>query len=272
MIDTRQNSLERMDMEFQLEPGWSMLPIKGATGETYVGINEENRIFIKRNTTPMLAALSKEGITPKLVWTKRTGSGDILTAQEWLEGRMLTEDEIGCRNDVIDVLYHLHHSKSLKAMLKRMDGQLKGSQELLWELEENLPQDMLENIFLKKVYHYLQIAVPTFRRKDATVVHGDVNHRNWLVCRNYLYLVDWDSVMFADAALDIGTILGQYVPLSMWSNWLLTYGIQASDENLEKIHWYASLSAMNEIKRLLLQGQTQQSREVILQLKRFFSG
>ncbi|MHC5247340.1 phosphotransferase family protein [Enterococcus sp. LJL90] len=259
-------------MEFQLEPGWSMLPIKGATGETYVGINQENRIFIKRNTTPMLAALSKEGITPKLVWTKRTGSGDVLTAQEWLDGHMLSAEEIGARNDVIDVLYHLHQSKSLKSMLKKIGGQVKSSQELLWEFEEELPAVFYTNPFLKQVKSYLEQNIPAFRRKDITVVHGDVNHRNWLVCRNYLYLVDWDSVMFSDAALDIGTILGQYVPFTKWTQWLLTYGLQANDENLEKIHWYASLSAMNEIKRLVLQGQEQRSREVILQLKRFFSG
>lgn len=68
--------------------------------------------------------LSREGITPKLVWTKRTGNGDTLTAQEWLEGRLLTPNEIGQRNDVIDVLYHLHHSNSLKTMLTRIGGRV----------------------------------------------------------------------------------------------------------------------------------------------------
>ena len=84
--------------------------------KTYIGMRDEDKVFIKRNTTPMLAALSREGITPKLVWTKRTGNGDTLTAQEWLEGRLLTPNEIGQRNDVIDVLYHLHHSNSLKTI------------------------------------------------------------------------------------------------------------------------------------------------------------
>ncbi len=78
---------------------------KGDTGKTYIGMRDEDKVFIKRNTTPMLAALSREGITPKLVWTKRMGNGDTLTAQEWLEGRLLTPNEIGQRNDVIDVLY-----------------------------------------------------------------------------------------------------------------------------------------------------------------------
>lgn len=53
-----------------------------------------------------------------MIWTKRTANGDVLTAQEWLEGRLLHADEIGKRNDVIDVLYQLHHSNLLKDMLK----------------------------------------------------------------------------------------------------------------------------------------------------------
>lgn len=56
-------------MEFQLDQEWRLRPIKGDTGKTYIGMRDEDKVFIKRNTTPMLAALSREGITPKLVWT-----------------------------------------------------------------------------------------------------------------------------------------------------------------------------------------------------------
>ena len=109
-------------MEIRVDNEWRMQPLKGDTGKAFVGMRAKEKVFIKRNTTPMLAALSKEGIAPKLVWTKRTGSGDVLTAQEWLDGRILQADEIGKRNDVIDVLYHLHHSPSLKSMLQKTGG------------------------------------------------------------------------------------------------------------------------------------------------------
>ncbi len=32
--------------------------------------------------------------------------------------------------------------------------------------------------------------------------------------------------MFADPAGDIATILGNYVPLSSWNQWLISYGIR----------------------------------------------
>ena len=49
-------------MEFQLDQEWRLRPIKGDTGKTYIGMRDEDKVFIKRNTTPMLAALSREGI------------------------------------------------------------------------------------------------------------------------------------------------------------------------------------------------------------------
>ena len=47
-------------MEFQLDKDWRLQPIKGATGQTYMGIKKQ-KVFIKRNTSPLLAALSKKG-------------------------------------------------------------------------------------------------------------------------------------------------------------------------------------------------------------------
>lgn len=257
-------------MELRLDSGWKIQPIKGDTGKTYYGFNAEEKVFIKRNTTPMLAALSREGITPKLVWTKRMGNGDVLTAQEWLEGRILAPDEIGERNDVIDVLYHLHHSASLKNMLEKMGGETYTPQKMLQEYRLNLPQHLQENPFLVLVYQYLIQHIPTFQREEKTVVHGDVNCRNWLVCNHYLYLVDWDSVMFSDPFVDIGSILGHYVPISNWEQWLISYGIHPTGDVLEKTYWYAILSMLQEIKKYDLKGEYQKMNQEIVQLKRIY--
>lgn len=259
-------------MDTRFDNDWYLQPIKGDTGKAYIGKKADNKVFIKRNTTPMLAALSKEGITPKLVWTKRTGNGDTLSAQEWLEGRLLTPEEMGRRNDVIDVLYHLHHSYSLQDILTKVGGQTMTPKKLLNTYLEQLPHELLTHPFLQLVHTYIQTHIPHFNIEDKTVVHGDVNYRNWLVCQNYLYLVDWDSIMFADAAYDIGTILGHYLPVSSWSHWLMSYGIHPDEEALEKIYWYALLSVLQEVKKYFLRGATKEMNEEILQLKRIYSG
>ena len=75
------------NMEQNMDAGWELHPIGGDTGQAYMAVRAQERVFLKRNSSPFLAALSGEGIAPKLMWTKRSGNGDILTAQEWLNGR-----------------------------------------------------------------------------------------------------------------------------------------------------------------------------------------
>lgn len=149
-------------MDIRLDQDWRMRPIKGDTGKAYIGLKDNDKVFIKRNTTPMLAALSKEGIAPKLVWTKRTGNGDTLSAQEWLDGRVLDPDEIGQRNDVIDVLYHLHHSKTLAQMLSKIGGQVRSPEQMLMDYQDQLPSAVAQNGFIHLVTEYLKANIPAF--------------------------------------------------------------------------------------------------------------
>ena len=52
---------------------------------------------MKMNTTPILAALAKEQIAPQLLWAKRLGNGDMMSAQEWLDGRILTKHDMNSK-------------------------------------------------------------------------------------------------------------------------------------------------------------------------------
>ena len=135
---------------------------------------------------------------------------------------------------------------------------------------EKLPKEIAQNSFLQMVIRYLHEHIPLFDVRDACVVHGDVNYKNWIVCQNYLYLVDWDSIMFADPAVDIATILGSYVPVASWSAWLLSYGIEPESDYMEKIYWYALLSILQEIKKNVLKSDYRQTNREIIQLKRLY--
>ncbi|BAL61617.1 phosphotransferase family protein [Melissococcus plutonius] len=257
-------------MEFQLDNEWQLQPIKGATGQAYMGTRATEKVFIKRNTSPLLAALSKEGIAPKLVWTKRTVNGDVLTAQEWLDGRLLKTDEIGQRNDVIDVLYHLHHSYMLKEMLRKIGGQIVTPQVMLDNYRKLLPKGLKNNSYLLKIIHYLEENLPDYSTDDYRVVHGDVNYRNWLLSNNYLYLVDWDSVMLADPAVDLGMILGHHVSQANWNQWLLAYGLRPTDKVMKRVYWYVLFSFLQEIFHHYKIGERKETNMEILQLKKIF--
>ena len=47
----------------------SLTPLKGNSGKAYMGTYPNgDRVFVKMNTTPILAALAKEQIAPQLLW------------------------------------------------------------------------------------------------------------------------------------------------------------------------------------------------------------
>lgn len=76
---------------------WHISPAGGATGDAYFATHNDQKLFLKRNTSPFLAVLSAEGIVPKLVWTKRMENGDVITARHWLSGRELKPKDMNDR-------------------------------------------------------------------------------------------------------------------------------------------------------------------------------
>ena len=81
-----------MEQFYQL--GWTLDSAGGASGEAYMAEQDGQKLFLKRNSNPFIAALSAEGIVPKLVWTKRIETGEVVTAQHWKNGRELTPSEM----------------------------------------------------------------------------------------------------------------------------------------------------------------------------------
>ena len=100
--------------------GWTLDSAGGASGEAYMAEQDGQKLFLKRNSNPFIAALSAEGIVPKLVWTKRIETGEVVTAQHWKNGRELNEDEMN-QTRVAELLHKIHGSRPLLTMLKRME-------------------------------------------------------------------------------------------------------------------------------------------------------
>lgn len=235
-----------MDLEYN--SGWKLHPIGGDTGQAYMGTKAEEKLFVKRNSSPFLAALSVEGITPKLIWTKRIGNGDVLTAQEWLNGRALKKDEMSSL-DVAELLSRIHNSNNLRRMLARVGGQEIRPTDFLDSYSRNLPDDLYSHSFLNKVYYYLSKTIPNVDETQLRVCHGDIYRKNWLLSdENRLYLVDWDSAMLCDPAMDLGVLLCQYVEREQWTGWLTHYGLELTDELIQKMTWYAAMNYLAQIK------------------------
>ncbi|RYG71541.1 phosphotransferase [Lentibacillus lipolyticus] len=225
---------------------WNITPAGGLTGDAYIAEKNEQRLFLKRNSSPFLAVLSAVGIVPKLVWTKRMENGDVITAQEWLEGRELEPEEMQ-HYRVAALLRKIHQSSELLHMLMRLGKKPVTSDERFAEITSRLQKNGLIDLYeeIRDGIDYLRRLLPVTRNQQKVVCHCDLNHHNIILTDNgQLYLVDWDNAMIADPAMDFGFVLKWYIPQEDWNDWLHRYGVTRDSQLLERIHWYLIMDAL----------------------------
>jgi thiamine kinase-like enzyme len=228
---------------------WEIVPAGGATGEAFFAQHEENKYFLKRNTSPFLASLSAEGIVPKLVWTKRLETGDVFTAQQWLNGRELQPAEMNTEK-VARLLRKIHTSEVLLSMLKRLGKTPLKVSNALQSLLSELDEDVLQDKIVQDSVKFLEKNIHRVHHEDKVVCHCDVNHNNWLLGENnQLYLIDWDGAIVGDPAIDIGELLYWYIPREDWEKWLHLYGIELNDSLFLRMKWYVIRETLSTIQR-----------------------
>ncbi|OLO40199.1 phosphotransferase [Alkalihalophilus pseudofirmus] len=239
MVEKHINSKLRVKwLGIFLGDDWHVTPAGGATGEAYIAQQGDQKLFLKRNSSPFLAVLSAEGIVPKLLWTKRLESGDVITAQRWVNGRELKSYEMNGTN-VAQLLGKIHRSSELLDMFKRIGNSPLTPNIIIENLQKKLSSLQSYDEVLEHGLIYL------FKKKDKVdhpkfvVCHTDVNHNNWILSESgELYLIDWDGATVADPALDLGLLLYLYIPELQWDSWLNQYGITLSNDLQLRMHWY----------------------------------
>ncbi|MBS4191682.1 phosphotransferase family protein [Bacillus sp. FJAT-49705] len=235
-------------MKHLLGQEWEIVPAGGATGEAFFAKHEEQKLFLKRNSSPFLAVLSAEGIVPKLVWTKRLENGDVITAQQWLNGRELNHTEMN-NVRVAKLLKKIHSSKPLLGMLKRLGKSPLSPEMLLRIIEEQLDGDLKQDKTVIHSIEFLRKEILNIRCDEKTVCHCDVNHNNWLLTENnQLYLIDWDGAIIGDPAIDLGSILYWYIPKNEWSDWVERYGRTLTKDLILRMKWYVIALTLNSIQ------------------------
>ncbi|WP_249310262.1 phosphotransferase family protein [Bacillus sp. FJAT-49736] len=231
-------------MEHILGHGWEITPAGGATGEAFFAKHQEQKLFLKRNSSPFLAVLSAEGIVPKLVWTKRMENGDVITAQAWLNGRELKPEEMS-QERVAKLLKKIHDSTPLVSMLQRLGKASFEPGKMLLELESSIDHEIIQLPNASAAMRFLKSELNNVKNTEFVVCHSDINHNNWLLSDDdELYLIDWDGPVIADPALDIGMLLYLYIPRENWSQWLDQYGIDFTDNLLLRMKWHVIRQAL----------------------------
>lgn len=234
-------------MDFDLDPGWSLEPVGGTTGGAYLGVHAHEKYFLKRNASPFLAALSVTGITPKLIWTKRISTGDVLTAQEWLNGQTLTRAQMNSPR-VAQLLAKVHESALLRRMLVKVNGVVMTAAMVRERTLLRLPAELRNHALVQTAIAALAVAPAAPSR--LTVLHGDLNHKNWLLSdTDRLYLVDWDQAALGDRAFDLASVLVPYVPTAEWGTWLAAYGLPFDADLAARLRWYGVVNLLGELAR-----------------------
>ena len=251
------------------EENWELEPIAGATGNTFYGTLDHQEIFLKRNSSPLLAAVAKEEIAPKLLWSRRDYNGDTLSAQEWIKGGVLSADMMQTRK-INDVLQKLHASDSLVASFKKMGNHEYSPYKLLENCLHDKQAYLDADKYLNEIVNQMKQTYPLFDETKAVVVHGDVNHKNWIRDNNdRIYLVDWETAMLADELVDVSYILSHYIDKKDWEDWLVYSGYEINSNLMSSVKWYGQLSFLKQIVHHLDDGDSYRVNREIYGLKKF---
>lgn len=248
---------------------WELTPAGGLTGDAYIATKENRKLFIKRNSSPFLAVLSAVGIVPKLIWTKRMENGDVVTAQEWLEGRDLTPKDMQS-SQVSDLLKKIHQSPELVHMLMRLGKKPVTSDDRLEDIKRRLHRRGLMNQYedISIALEYLVKLLPATRNQQLVVCHCDLNHNNLLMSNSgEIFIVDWDNATIADPVTDFGYLLKWYIPQEEWDDWLKNYGLIRHDYLYERMYWYLLLDTLDYISWHREREELNKVEERLLSLK-----
>ncbi|NMA90981.1 MAG: phosphotransferase family protein [Amphibacillus sp.] len=236
-------------MQHVLGKDWVIKSAGGSSGEAYYAQSKQKRIFLKRNSSPFLAVLSAQGIVPKLIWTKRLENGDVITAQEWHDGREM-QPEVIHHPKVAELLGRIHHSAELLDMLTRMGKKPLRPTTLYREIEQTVLENDRTNsdLIINDALAWMRAQLSKLIHIKPVVCHGDLNHNNWLITnKGQLYLIDWDNAAIGDPAIDLAMLFSTYVENKEWDMWLMNYGVKSNRSLYLRIHWYMLYQVIREI-------------------------
>ncbi|MFV0556903.1 MAG: phosphotransferase [Lactovum sp.] len=251
---------------------WKMLALENSQSKTtFMGTFGSQKVFIKSNANPILPSLSSEGISPKIQWIRKIENGDTLTAQSWIEGRTLKEDEL-YDDQVYEILKKLHTSRTLRDSFSNFNRLISRPAEMLRDLVISENSVIATNTFLKNIVDDMMKTVPILNNLGIVVVHGNIVPENWLKDEKTgkIYLTGWDNVSLGDAFLDNAFLLSHYIPKEEWGIWLAKSGDHLSDVvTISKLIWYGKLSFLRQIQKYLLMGNTVAANAEIQALRKF---
>lgn len=89
------------------------------SGKAFMGTYPDGESICQNEYNPILAGLAKEQIAPQLLWSRRLPDGNVMSAQEWLNGEIFNSNGMG-KKQVVHILDScLHRSRPLDDAIEK---------------------------------------------------------------------------------------------------------------------------------------------------------
>lgn len=218
---------------------WTFSLPQGSGMETYFVQGNERDYFVKVGASvERYLAVAEIGLTPPVLAFGSLEDGLSIMIQPYVTGRKPSRiDYWDQLEKVAAAIYKMHHHPSLRRTIPSASSNLyqdAGIQALdrlhqKWDFYK--AQVPLVTDFVDSSLDYLAEQANLFSGEGLVTSHGDICNANWLFTSDgNIYILDLESMLMDDPALDIGALLWWYYPSKLRQRFLELAGYPYNDE------------------------------------------
>ena len=220
---------------------WELTLPKGSGNETYFAHDNERCYFVKLGVqATKYQVVASMGLTPQVLAIGTLEDGTSIIVQSYIVGRKPSQRDYHVRlEQFASVIKRIHNSSEVKEVLPKTSANLYsvlGLESLSriqqkWERHRSRVPKVAG--FIDESLDYLRQQVMDFHGSGLVASHNDICNANWLISpKGQLYLIDLESMLLDDPAVDIGATLWWYYPPELRQKFLSVAG-HANDHAFE---------------------------------------
>ena len=218
---------------------WLFSLPRGSGMETYFVQGNERSYFVKVGVpVERYLAMAEIGLTPPVVAFGHLESGLSVIVQTYITGRKPSQKDYRDQLEKVAVLIRkMHNHPEIKRILQsassnlHKDSGLRALNQLRqkWDRYKAQVPNIAE--FIENSLEELSQQVNLFSTEGLVAAHNDICNANWLFASDgRIYLIDFESMLLDDPALDMGALLWWYYPPELRQRFLETAGYPYDQE------------------------------------------
>jgi len=212
---------------------WEFTLPHGSGNETYFAWCNGHKYFVKLGVqATKYQVVASIGLTPHILAAEYLADGTSVIVQPYITGKRPSQRDYHVQLEKFaSVINQLHHSAEVKKVLPNVSSDLyraAGLESLdhikqKWVRHKSQVTEVAD--FIDECLDHLRRQVTNFQGTGLVASHNDICNANWLLSTDgQLYLIDLDSMLLDDPAVDIGATLWWYYPPELRQSFLTKAG------------------------------------------------